>query len=91
MVFNFQTRSLSVVDVFLCSSLKDDLCKLNLVLNSFSAGPIYVSWLFEVISVTVALYATHLVRHLLEVLIQECQFSVYLQNSVNSICSKCPP
>ena len=34
--FNFQTCSLSVVEVLLCSNLKDDLCKLNLVLNSFS-------------------------------------------------------
>ena len=48
----------------LCSNLKDDLCKLNLVLNSFSVSPIYVSWLFEVVSVTVPLYTTHLVRHL---------------------------
>ena len=48
----------------MCSNLKDDLCKLNLVLNSFSVSPIYVSWLFEVVSVTVALYTTHLVRHL---------------------------
>ena len=44
--------------------MKDDLCKLNLVLNSFSVSPIYVSWLFEVVSVIVALYTTHLVRHL---------------------------
>ena len=62
--FNFQTCSPSVVEVLLCSNLKDDLCKLNLVLNSFSVSPIYVSWLFEVVSVTVALYTTHLVRHL---------------------------
>ena len=62
--FNFQTCSLSVVEVLLCTNLKDDLCKLNLVLNSFSVSPIYVSWLFEVVSVTVALYTTHLVRHL---------------------------
>ena len=41
---NFQTCSLSVVEVLLCSNLKDDLCKLNLVLNSFSVSPIYVSW-----------------------------------------------
>ena len=61
--FNFQTWSLSVVGVLLCSNLKDDLCILNLVLNSFSLRPIYVSWLFEVVSVTVALYTTHLVRH----------------------------
>ena len=46
----------------MCSNLKDDLCKLNLVLNSFSVSPIYVSWLFEVVSVTVALYTTRLVR-----------------------------
>ena len=44
--------------------MKDDLCKLNLVLNSFSVSPIYVSWLFEVVSVTVALCTTHLVRDL---------------------------
>ena len=62
--FNFQTWSLSFVDVGLCSNLKDDLCKLNLVLNSFSVSPIYISWLFKVVSVTVALYTTHLVRHL---------------------------
>ena len=35
------------------------ICKLNPVLNS-----IYVSWLFEVVSVTVALCIKHLVRHL---------------------------
>ena len=40
--FNFQTCSLSVVEVLLCSNLKDDLCKLNLVLNSFSVSPIYI-------------------------------------------------
>ena len=38
--------------------------KLNLVLNSFFDSPIYVSWLFEVVSVSVALYTPHLVRHL---------------------------
>ena len=54
--FNFQACSLSVVEVLLCSNLKDDLCKLNFVLNWFSVNPIYVSWLFEVVSVTVALY-----------------------------------
>ena len=37
---------------------------MNLVLNSFSVSPIYVSWLFEVVSATVALYTTHLVRRL---------------------------
>ena len=57
-------RSLSVVEVLLGSTLKDNLCKLNLILNSFYVSPIYVSWLFEVVSVTVALYTTHLVRHL---------------------------
>ena len=62
--FNFQTCSLSVVEVLLCSNLKDDLCKLNLVLNLFSVSSIYVSWLFEAVSVTVALYTTHLVRYL---------------------------
>ena len=56
--FNFETCSLSVVEVLLCSNLKDDLCKLNHVLNSFSVSPIYVSWLFEVVSVTVDLYTT---------------------------------
>ena len=64
MFLMFQTCSLSFVEVLLCSNLKDDLCKLNLVLNSFSVSPIYVSWQFEVVSVTVALYKTHLVRHL---------------------------
>ena len=53
--FNFQTLSLSVVEVILCSNLKDDLCKLNLVLNSFSVSPIYVSLLFEAASVFVDL------------------------------------
>ena len=62
--FNFQTCSQSIVEVLLCSNLKDDLYKLNLVLNPFSVSPIYVSWLFEVVSVTVALYTTYLVRHL---------------------------
>ena len=55
---------LHVFEVLLCSNLKDDLWKLNLVLNSFSVNPIHFSWLFEVVSVTVALYTTHLVRHL---------------------------
>ena len=62
--FYFQTCSLSVVEVLLSSNLKDDICKLNLVLNSFSVSPICVSWLFEVVSVTVALYTAHLVKHL---------------------------
>ena len=62
--FNFQTYLLSVVEVLLYSILKDDICKLNLVLNLFSLSPIYVSWLFKVVSVTVPLYTTHLVRHL---------------------------
>ena len=62
--FNFQTCPLSVVEVLLCSNLKDDLCKLNLVLNSFSVSPIYVSWLSEVVSVIVALYTSQLVSHL---------------------------
>ena len=62
--FNFQTCKLSVVEVLLCSNLKDDLCKLNLVLNSSSFSPIYVFWLFEVVSVFVASYTRHLVRHL---------------------------
>ena len=62
--FNFQTCSLSVAEVLLCSNLKDELCKLNLVLNSFSVSPIYVFWLFEVVTVNVALYTTHVVRHL---------------------------
>ena len=59
--FNFQTCSLSVVEVLLCSNLKDDLCQLNLVLKSFSVCLIYVFWLFKVVSVTVALYTMHLV------------------------------
>ena len=52
------------VEVLLCSNLKNDLCKLNLVSNSFSVSPIQVSRLFKVVSVTVAVYTTHLVRHL---------------------------
>ena len=47
-----------VVEVLLCSYLKDGLCKLNIVLNSFPVSPIYVSWFFEVVSVTVDL-CTH--------------------------------
>ena len=47
--FIFQTLLLSVVEVLFCSNLKDDLCKLNLVLNSFSVRPIDVFWLFEVV------------------------------------------
>ena len=53
LLINFQTWPLRVFEVLLCSNLKDVLCKLNLVLNSFSVSPIYVSWLFEVVSVTV--------------------------------------
>ena len=41
-----------VVEVLVCSFLKYDLWKLNLVLNSFSVCSIYVSWLFEIVSVT---------------------------------------
>ena len=49
----------------MCSNFKDDLiCKLNLVLNSFSVSAIYVSWLFEIVFVSVALFTKHLVRHL---------------------------
>ena len=62
LLFSFQTCSLS--GILLCSNLKDELWKLNLVLNSFSVSPIYVSWLFEAVSVTLALYTLHLVRHL---------------------------
>ena len=63
LAFNFQTLSLSVVEVLLCSNLKDDLCKLNLVLKLFSVSSIHVSWLFVGVSVTAALYTTHLARH----------------------------
>ena len=55
--------SLRVVVVLLCPSLNDDLCRLNLVLNSFSVSPMYVSSFFVSVSVTVALYTTLLVRH----------------------------
>ena len=51
-IFNFLTCSLCVVEVLLCSNLKDDLWKLNLLLNSFSVSPIYIFRLFEVVSVT---------------------------------------
>ena len=30
----------------------------------FSVSPMYISWLLKVVSVTVALYTTHLARHL---------------------------
>ena len=53
--FNFQMWSLRVVVVVLCSSLNDDLCRLNLVINSFSVSPTYVSCFFVSVSVTVAL------------------------------------
>ena len=56
----FEIVSVTYVEVFLCSNLKGDLSKLNLVLNSFSVNPIYFSWLFEVVSVTVALYIQHI-------------------------------
>ena len=61
---NFKMWSLRIVEILLCSNLNDYLSKSNLVLNSFSDSPIYVSWLFERVSGTVALYTTHLVRHL---------------------------
>ena len=38
--------------------------QIEFVLNSFSVSPIYVSWLSKVVSVTLAFYTTHLVRHL---------------------------
>ena len=53
--FNFQMWSLRIVVVLLCSSLNDDLCRLILVLNSFSVSPMYVSCFFVSVSVTVAL------------------------------------
>ena len=61
--FNFQMWSLRVVVALFCSSLNDDLCRLNLVLNSFAVSSMYVSCFFVSVSVTVALYTTHLVRH----------------------------
>ena len=36
--------------------------QINIVLNSFSVSPIYVSSLIKVVSITVALYTTYLVR-----------------------------
>ena len=56
---NAVTKSCSVLG----SSLNDDFCRLNLVLKSFSVSPMYVSCFFVSVSVTVALYTTHLVRH----------------------------
>ena len=50
--FNFQMWSLRVVVVLLCSSLNDDLCRLSLVLNSFSVSPMYDSCFFVSVSVT---------------------------------------
>ena len=44
--FNFPNNGLRVVVVLLYSSLNDDLCRLNLVLNSFSVSPMYVSCFF---------------------------------------------
>ena len=38
--------------------------QIETVLHLFSVSQIYVSWLFEVVSVTVALYTRHVVRHL---------------------------
>ena len=48
-VFNFITWSLSVVEFRLCSSLKDDSCKSNIDINSFSVrshfnGVLGVEW-----------------------------------------------
>ena len=61
--FKSQMCSLNVVADLLCSSLKDDLCRLYLVLNEFSVSPIYVSSFFVSVCVTVALYiTTHSVR-----------------------------
>ena len=48
--FNFQMWSLRDVVVLLFSSLNDDLCRLNLVLNSFSVSPIVVSCFFVSVS-----------------------------------------
>ena len=87
---NLKTCSPSVVEVLLCSILKDDLCKLNTVLNSFSVSLIYVPWLFEVVLVTVALYTTHLVRHLPSSG-QECFFAdSYIVCYLELILSFCP-
>ena len=44
----------SFVVVLLSSSLNGDFCRLNLVLNSFSISPRYVSCFFVSVSVTVA-------------------------------------
>ena len=52
---NFQMWSLRVVVVILCSSLNDELRRLNLVLNSLSVSPIYFSCFYVSVSVTVAL------------------------------------
>ena len=81
--------TLSVVEVLLCSYLKDDLYKLNLVLNSFSISPIYVSWLFKVVSVIAALYTTHLVRHLPSIG-QEFFADSYIVCCLEMILSFCP-
>ena len=44
------------------------MCKIfklfSLQITIEANSPIYFSWLFEVVSVTVALHTTHLVRHL---------------------------
>ena len=53
--FSLQIRSLRVVVVHLCSSLNDDLRRLNLVLNSFSVSPMCLSCFLESVSVTVGL------------------------------------
>ena len=49
--FNFQKWSQSVVEVLLCSNLKDDLCKLKIVLIRFPL--VRNTWLFEVVSFSV--------------------------------------
>ena len=55
--------SLNFVDDLFRSSLKDDLCRLYLVLNALSVSPMYVSCLLVSVCVTVALYTMHSVRH----------------------------
>ena len=55
--------SLSVVALLLFLFLKDDLCRLYLVLKVHSVSPTYFSVLFVSFSVTVAWYITFCFRH----------------------------
>ena len=55
--------SLRAVSLLLCLFLNDDWWRLYLVLNLHSVSPVYVSFVFVSLLVTVAWYTTLSVRH----------------------------